>query len=499
MKLALAALVVVGACSDGHFLVVTIDGRPAVHDVATIRLGLGNAGSMRSDDFPFTGHSLPVTFSLSSPDRTGDLAITALALDASGTIVGSGTATSAFQDDSATLTMEGTDFVVNTAVADNQLLSADYNANGNQLAATFDENWLVTYREKCDQPCQMYARRFDKTGKAIESAAAASDMAFTLTTEATTSASNPAAAGKGTDTIAVWDFNDGAATPSTGIACRAIDATGATPANQTTIAVDSADAVAVAPLLNGSFGVVWTAVAAPGKIAAAIVNSKCQAGATVTVALEATGDFFQVPVLASSADGHVMYAWINNDAVLGRIGFQSGLFATTAGTLVTQTGTDRPVYARVVPLGSGFGVVTRWIPKVTGMNLPGHIDLTRFDSLGKVGAPGFTITKKSGGEFATVDSFGAAARPDGTTLVVWHACGADGDGNGCGVFGRFFRTDGPVGDEFVIPTTTVGDQTDPSVVAIGDAFVVAWTDLSAQPPDTSGSAVRARIVYVPVN
>jgi hypothetical protein len=55
----------------------------------------------------------------------------------------------------------------------------------------------------------------------------------------------------------------------------------------------------------------------------------------------------------------------------------------------------------------------------------------------------------------------------------------------------------PLGAEITVPTTTVGDQTKPSVAALpGDAFAVIWRDDSAQAPDTSGSAVRARIVYI---
>ena len=82
-------------------------------------------------------------------------------------------------------------------------------------------------------------------------------------------------------------------------------------------------------------------------------------------------------------------------------------------------------------------------------------------------------------------------------MVVWHACRENGDGNGCGVFGRALRADGtPAGDELVIATTTNGDQTNPSVAALpGDAFAVVWKDDSGAAPDISGSAVRARIVY----
>jgi hypothetical protein len=48
---------------------------------------------------------------------------------------------------------------------------------------------------------------------------------------------------------------------------------------------------------------------------------------------------------------------------------------------------------------------------------------------------------------------------------------------------------------FMIPTTTSGDQTGPSVIAVGSTFVVGWTDDSRSPPDTQGMSVRARVLY----
>ena len=81
---------------------------------------------------------------------------------------------------------------------------------------------------------------------------------------------------------------------------------------------------------------------------------------------------------------------------------------------------------------------------------------------------------------------------------MWHACGANGDGQGCGVFARVLRPSGaPVRDVFGLATTTISDQTNPSAAALPGAFAVAWGDTSAMAPDTAGSAVRARVIYPP--
>jgi len=50
------------------------------------------------------------------------------------------------------------------------------------------------------------------------------------------------------------------------------------------------------------------------------------------------------------------------------------------------------------------------------------------------------------------------------------------------------------GTEFLINTTTTGDQVAPSITALADGrFVVAWQDFSASPDDPSGYAGRAQV------
>jgi Ca2+-binding RTX toxin-like protein len=50
------------------------------------------------------------------------------------------------------------------------------------------------------------------------------------------------------------------------------------------------------------------------------------------------------------------------------------------------------------------------------------------------------------------------------------------------------------GSDFLVPTTSSGDQYDPSIVGLADGrFLVVWTDLSKTGGDTSASAVRGQI------
>jgi hypothetical protein len=86
-----------------------------------------------------------------------------------------------------------------------------------------------------------------------------------------------------------------------------------------------------------------------------------------------------------------------------------------------------------------------------------------------------------------------AERPDHALLVVWHVC-ESGPGL-CDVFGRILRPTGaPVGDPFIVPTSTASEQINPSVIALQDSFVAAWNDSSGEAPDRSGTAVRARVI-----
>jgi hypothetical protein len=106
------------------------------------------------------------------------------------------------------------------------------------------------------------------------------------------------------------------------------------------------------------------------------------------------------------------------------------------------------------------------------------------------------ITDKSRSDFASNKGFSIAQRADNALFVVWHVC-ETGAGL-CDVFGRILRPTGAaVGEPFGVPTATASEQINPSVIALGDAFVAAWNDSSGEEPDRAGTAVRARILTPP--
>lgn len=503
LPLALAAASALGAgltaCGEDSYLVVTVTGRPAVHDVSKLKVTLSNAGTMRTDDLSLTEGTFPVTFSISAPGRQGDLGITVDAVDKDSLLVGRGETMTTVDAVTASVTLDTADFVINTDFADNQFPSDDYEAHGFQVAAGADGTWTTAYRDRCMAPCNMFARRFDKTGKPVVTKIAAGTNGFPVSTDLTTSLSTPAIATAGTNTMEVWDFSDPNMAGTVGVACRTIDATGMGIPDQKILATDpSTDVVSIAPLANGNFAVAWNAFITTSVIRTAIVRPDCTILAgPLTVSTTASARKATVASVGTTP-GAVMYAFVIDGGVRVRLGTFTGLSGAADVQFVTKTATEVVESVRVAPLGTGFAVVVRWA-LATGTSGPGRIELYRTNNMGAVIGQAIPVTTRSGSDFQSSEAFGLASRAsDNTLLVVWHACLMNGDGSGCGVFGRVFRENGtPAGEEFTIPTTTTGDQTNPSATALDDGFAVVWKDDSGQAPDVAGSAVRGRIIYPP--
>src|SRR4051812_25380096 len=72
------------------------------------------------------------------------------------------------------------------------------------------------------------------------------------------------------------------------------------------------------------------------------------------------------------------------------------------------------------------------------------------------------------------DGSSVTALSNGTFVVTWQDQGG-GDGSGAAIRGRLFASDGtPIGPDFLIDTTTSGDQLFPAVTALANGFVVTW-------------------------
>ena len=194
----------------------------------------------------------------------------------------------------------------------------------------------------------------------------------------------------------------------------------------------------------------------------------------------------------------LLYAWLADDGVRLRPTTTTAMMfaapeisvgAAPAGMLAESV--------RLAPMGTGFAVAIRYISATDGM--PGQIVLLRVSTTGIAMGPSVLISDKTGSDFTNGRrGFGISTRADGVTMLVWTQCD-DGSAGECDgrldVYGSLIGATGDPGTPFMIPTTTIGSQTDPSVVALDDSFAVAWTDDSKEAPDTDGTAVRARVIY----
>jgi hypothetical protein len=497
-RAAVAAALACAACSDDtSYIVVSVETRPAVHSAATLRVTLSNAGSMRTEEIPLGEATFPATFSVAPEGRSGEIGIAIDAIDAAGLVVGRGSAVSGASAATARVMLEPTDFVVNTDYADDQFLSNYASANGLQLAATSDGTWAAVFTGACATPCNVLARRFDATGRPVRSALAAGTQAFSVSTKLTTFFSTPILAASGGVTLALWNHDDPGSTAYS-LDCRAFDRDGAPTTGQLTLTTDEFPLVlSAAPLASGNVVLAWDGRVTSIMVRSAIVRPDCTlVGAPAQVS---TAGGVPIRSHVATTANRILYAWTLASSVRVRVARQDGTFVTGDLELVARTPTEKVEYVRVAPLGAGFAVAVRWV-LASGATGPGRIELFRLTGEGALAAPAPTvITDRSGTDLATAESFGVAPRPDGSLFVVWHACMERGDGSGCGVFGRLVAPDGLLsGPEIPLATTTANDQTGPAAVVLpGGAIATAWTDRSGAAPDAAGTAVRARILYLP--
>lgn len=495
MRALVVILLLVGCGSDESYLIITVDRRPAVHDVRKLEVTLSNAGSMRTDSLDLGNAQFPLTFSISAPGRAGDLGISIDGLDSMGTLQGRGTATTALTEDAASVTLDSADFVVNAIYANGQFLSNDFEAVGLQLAALSNGTWTAAFREDCST-CNVLARRFDANGQPVRTELAAGTTQFNVTTTQTTSGSIPAVAASGLTTLVVWDFFDTVGTGQ-GVACRSINEQGAGTPGQLTISTDAADVVTAAPLSNGNFAVTWQSfITSMQVVRSIIVKPDCTTltAAPITVST-VSGSFGARRSHVASNGTAVMYAWVVDGDVRIRQGANNGTLVGTELVLIPKTASQEVDHVRIAPWQTGFAVAVRWAA-ASGTG-PGKIEVYRISTAGLLMGTPILITDKSGSDFASDKAFGIAQRGDGALMVVWHQC-ETGPGS-CDVYGRILRPTGvPVGEPYVIATSTGSDQVNPSIVALDNtSFAAAWNDSSGLEPDPSGSAVRARILYPP--
>ena len=164
-------------------------------------------------------------------------------------------------------------------------------------------------------------------------------------------------------------------------------------------------------------------------------------------------------------------------------------------TVVNTTTAGHQNYPTVATLPDG-GYVIAWISSGQAGDANGGIWFQRYNAAGqKVSADGTTL----GAQEVLVNSTTAglqyyprvAVLSDGKFVIVWNSYDGQ-DGSGQGVYAQLFGANGaPIGAETLVPVTTTGQQSEPTVAAYGTGYVISW-DSNAGPGDASSFRVYAQ-------
>src|ERR1043165_5084422 len=360
--LSAALLASLAGCTDNTYMIVTVDKRAAVHEASKLKITLSNSGSMRTDDLDLAGHDFPVKFSLTAPGRGGELGISIDALDTNGALVGRGVGQATLTDAEASVTLDSADFVVNNEYAGNQFLTNDFEAVGIQISAITSGTWMPVFRDDCTgtpPACDIYGRRFDAAGLPVQSQLAAGTNQFKISTTLTSPGAIPTITSSGITTMVFWDYFDTVGTGQ-GVACRAINESGAGTPAQLSISTESADVVNAAAIGNANFAAPGQRLRTNETIHSMIVKQDCTTLQTTPINVSTTASTAGHRRSHVAANGtSLLYVWINDGSVKARPAMNNGTLTGSEVTPVLKTGSMDVDHVRVVPYGTGYAVGVR--------------------------------------------------------------------------------------------------------------------------------------------
>src|SRR5687767_5771132 len=114
-------LAAAAACGGDGVTVVTVDIRPAVRGVEDLEVTMANANATLTETFSVDGRTFPLTFSIETGGRDGEMELHGEGLDGDGIAVGAGRATVELGGRTdVTLVIEPNDFTVNTSFVGDQ-------------------------------------------------------------------------------------------------------------------------------------------------------------------------------------------------------------------------------------------------------------------------------------------------------------------------------------------------------------------------------------------
>lgn len=489
------------ACGgDDPITVVEVRARPAVTDATQLVVGLANGSSTQTESFAVGGRDFPLTFSVETPGRSGELRLEIEARDSGGQAIAHGGAAIDLTDGRTDLQvmLEPDDFVVNTTYAGSQDLAFRFDAGGRQLSVADDGRFTIGWSDTCVTVgrCDVFGRRFDASGHPIDTAIAAGDGQFNLNqTDGDVGYEPSLAVDRAGNTAALWSTG-------TDLFAVVIDDAGAhVTATETVVVTGTGPGTpGVTALPDGRYVAVWTEDGvAPGPYK--VMGRYLAANGTPTnnpvtnnnlafpISLTALTTDRGPAVVALGDASAIAVAWQRADTIVGRFFGSTGAPLGPEVTLATHTGEELgpPQLAR---LGTDVVMIYRRAT-IGGDADDGQLILRRYTPAGAgVGAAVIVADDVEAGPAAL------AVRGDDVG-VAWAACNAGGDGAGCGIRFRAYDSNlTPRTEPIAVNSTTSGEQEDPSLGWLPDrSVVVAYSDTSATAPDRNDGAVRARVIY----
>jgi Ca2+-binding RTX toxin-like protein len=183
--------------------------------------------------------------------------------------------------------------------------------------------------------------------------------------------------------------------------------------------------------------------------------------------------------VATLADGRFVVTWRSFEAGDGEPNTLRAQLYNPDGSasgdefIVNSTGTGTQLYPSVAALPDGRFVIA-WESSDTGDGAGQCIRAAVFDPSDTSTPPtDFIVNTTSTGDQAEAS---VTVLANGGFVVVWQSADT-GDGDGGCVRGRIYGSDGlPEGNDFILATTTAGNQRAPSVAALAEGgFAATWT------------------------
>ena len=479
------------ACGDTSAVVVDISARSTVHPIAELRVRVADeGGAQASDNYSILGDELPLSLTVDTSGRGGALTVTIDAYDADGYMVGGGVGAATIPnsgDESLALRLDPSEITVNTTYAGTQDLAYDSPAfAGRQLAAAEDGSFLVVW----GSVDMAMGRLFGPDSRPRVNNSTMNDHEFTLPLSPVVAETQfwPSVTHGPDGYLVAWaetGFEAGMAIWSQ--ALTNADATRLGGGGESNVSGGDGECFPSAvPLVGGGYVVLWVRS-----------SFSCEAGELRGLALDDEGlpDFDELDITtapgsndayphgAALASGGFVVVWQRSAGdVFARIFSAAG--TPRGGELAIATGAGTDGLPFVVATSTGFAIA--WLRDGT------RVMLQRFDDGGVALAEPVEVAVVSGSEDSR--PVVAVRSGDGAFGVAW---AAENGAHELDVWFRLLAADGSaLGPARVVPNTSTGNQSTPTVAAIiEDAFVVIWADDSAIGPDGDATAVKMRVIY----